>query len=35
MKGLISIDPKEYGLEETKAADISKMFIPMLKKWKP
>jgi len=32
MKDLIKVDPKEYGLEETKAADISKMFKPMLDK---
>lgn len=27
---LVKIDPKEYGLEEKKAAEISKMFKPML-----
>lgn len=32
MSNLIEIDHKEYGLEETKAADISKMFKPMLDK---
>jgi len=32
MTKLIKIDAEEYGLEETKAADISKMFKPMLDK---
>ena len=29
---LINIDPKEYGLQETKALEISNMFSPMLEK---
>jgi len=30
MSNLIKVDHEQYGLEETKAADISKMFVPML-----
>lgn len=32
MKEIVTIDPKEYGLEENKAAEISAQFKPMLDK---
>lgn len=32
MSEIVKIDPKEYGLEETKAADIAAQFRPMLDK---
>lgn len=31
-KGLINIDPKDFGVSENRAKEVSQMFIPMLKK---